>query len=227
MWDLLAIYLISIVSVALIFVYMKLTQPKEEEHKLRIGLFGGTFDPFTEAHQAIVDKVLELGLVDVVTILPTIVTYHRNGKKPWLDETLKSAVIGCFTTRSPYHGRISIDCIEMGMARRGTLTDEQIRNWRFINTIERLEADYKDTPVEFYMIIGTDSLKNLKTWHRWEDIVSKVKIIAVEGRNGETVDTDIEYTPIKIDEKYSSMSSSEIRSKFSNLSDYLKSVNKN
>ena len=58
---------------------------------MKIGIFGGTFDPFTEAHAAIVAKLLgatgnrfDKPLVDKVVVAPTIVEYHREGKIPWL-----------------------------------------------------------------------------------------------------------------------------------------------
>ena len=50
----------------------------------KVGIFGGTFDPFTEAHLAIVKAAIDQKLVDEVHIIPTIVDYHRNGKDRWL-----------------------------------------------------------------------------------------------------------------------------------------------
>lgn len=46
----------------------------------RVGIFGSTADPWTIAHQSIVEQVLEYGLVDEVHIIPNAVTYYRNGK---------------------------------------------------------------------------------------------------------------------------------------------------
>ena len=56
---------------------------------MKIGIFGCTADPFTIAHKAIVEKVLDEDLVDEVLIVPTIVTYHRVGKTAWLDDFQK------------------------------------------------------------------------------------------------------------------------------------------
>ena len=50
----------------------------------KIGIFGGTFDPFTEAHLAIVKAAIDQKLVDEVHIIPTIVDYHRTDKDRWL-----------------------------------------------------------------------------------------------------------------------------------------------
>ena len=56
---------------------------------MKLGIFGGTFDPFTLAHRDIVKTVLEQKLVDFVVVAPTIVSWHREGKTRWLDDRQK------------------------------------------------------------------------------------------------------------------------------------------
>ena len=108
------------------------------------------------------------------------------------------------------------------------LSEDEVKKWRFINTLERVENLYKNSDsketVEFYTIIGTDSLKNFKTWHRWEDILKKSKLVCVTGRNGDSVETDIEYIPVSIPKKFSNISSTDIRKRFHNMNDYLVSI---
>lgn len=192
---------------------------EETKQKKRIGLFGGTFDPWTKAHQAIVDEVLKRDLVDFVVILPTIVEYHRAEKTKWLTYSEKFTAIYNFMMKSPYQDRIMMDFQEIRMKTSGRMTEKESSDWRFINTVERCESLYIGS--DLYVIIGTDSLKNFKTWHRWKDILSKCKIISVQGRNGETVDTDIEHINITIPDELSTISSSEIRGKYGNVYEYL------
>ena len=188
----------------------------------RIGIFGGTFDPFHVGHLAIIDEVLNRKLVDSISIVPTIVDYHRLGKDKWLTNAKKFEVISSVISKSKNYNNIFLDLYEVRMKRAGKITEEQAKNWRFINTLERLESWFKNANVELYTIIGTDSLRNLKTWHRWNDILSKSKIIGIEGRNGEAIETDIPYIPVKIDDKYQHISSSEIRKKYTDVKKYLK-----
>lgn len=188
----------------------------------RIGIFGGTFDPFHVGHLAIIDEVLNRKLVDSISIVPTIVDYHRLGKDKWLTNAKKFEVISSIISKSKNYNNIFLDLYEVRMKRAGKITEEQAKNWRFINTLERLESWFKNANVELYTIIGTDSLRNLKTWHRWNDILSKSKIIGIEGRNGEAIETDIPYIPVKIDDKYQHISSSEIRKKYTDVKKYLK-----
>ena len=188
----------------------------------RIGIFGGTFDPFHVGHLAIIDEVLNRKLVDSISIVPTIVNYHRLGKDKWLTNAKKFEVICSIISKSKNYNNIFLDLYEVRMKNAGKITEEQAKNWRFINTLERLESWFKNANVELYTIIGTDSLRNLKTWHRWNDILSKSKIIGIEGRNGEAIETDIPYIPVKIDDKYQHISSSEIRKKYTDIRKYLK-----
>jgi nicotinate (nicotinamide) nucleotide adenylyltransferase len=196
----------------------------------RIGLFGGSFDPFTVAHMAIVESVLEHDIVDNVTIIPTIVDYHREGKEKWLNESDKFLVMYNFVTRSRFKDKILMDFQELGWKLDGTLSEEEARNWRFIDTLKRKKKLYDDssflntTGYKFYAILGTDSIKNFKTWHRWEDILSMCELIGIEGRDGIKTDTNIPYIPVRIPEKFSSVSSSEIRKKFKTAKEYINSV---
>ena len=63
----------------------------------KIGIFGCSADPFTLAHREIVKEVLEQKLVDEVVIVPTIVSYYRGDKLPWLSDAEKLNIIKALT----------------------------------------------------------------------------------------------------------------------------------
>lgn len=188
----------------------------------RIGLFGGSFDPFTVAHMAIAEEVLRRDLVDFVVILPTIVDYHRKRKEKWLSDTDKFRVMYSFLKKSPFQDRIMLDFQEVRMRNDGRISGETLENWRFIDTLNRCAEVFPG--YELYAIIGTDSLKNFKTWSRWEDILKKCSLIVVQGRDGEKVESDIGRIEIEIPQNLSNVSSSDIRSRFSDVDEYIKSV---
>ena len=191
----------------------------------RIGLFGGSFDPFTPAHMAIVDAVLDENVVDRVVVLPTIVDYHRVGKSRWLDDQDKLKVIHRFLTKSRNRDRILLDLTEINMKNSGMLDESRASEWRFIDTLLRVKKMYETSSrgeeFEFYTIVGTDSLDNLKTWSRWRDIVRESRLICVDGRDGRTPETDIPFIPVRIPDDLSSMSSSKMRAGFMDVDEYL------
>ena len=48
---------------------------------MKIGIFGGTFDPFTLGHAAVVKKAFKQLQLDKVVIVPTTVNYYRSDKR--------------------------------------------------------------------------------------------------------------------------------------------------
>ena len=191
---------------------------------MKIGIFSGTFDPFTEAHLAIVKAAIDEGLVDEVHIIPTIVDYHRNGKNRWLSNVKRLDVIfkiidqvkGDYT----YQDKIHVDDYEYEFANENAPFIVEKR--RFIDTLHQFLYDFPYdsyepcAPCEFYTIIGTDSYKNFKTWTDWEEILKLSKLIVVNGRDGEDIQLDIPKIDLRIDPKYLSISSTKIREQYKN-----------
>lgn len=159
--------------------------------KERIGIYGGSFDPFTLAHREIVKEALEQKLVDAVIIAPTIVDYHRGDKLPWLSLNERVSIIREMT--KDLHP-VFIDETELNRKKLLGLSQEleehAIKSWRFIDTLLRIKLECMnacegiDEKKEFYPIIGGDSLDNFKTWFAWKDILKQsAGLIAVERDN--------------------------------------------
>lgn len=154
--------------------------------KERIGIYGGSFDPFTLAHREIVKEALEQKLVDRVIIAPTIVDYHRGDKLPWLSSTEKFAIIRALT--EGLHP-VFIDKTELNrkdlIQLSPELEEHAVKSWRFIDTLLRIKLECMNAceriEAEFYPIVGGDSLDNFKTWFAWKDILKQsAGLIAVE-----------------------------------------------
>lgn len=158
--------------------------------KERVGIYGGSFDPFTLAHREIVKEVLEQKLVDKVIIAPTIVDYHRGDKLPWLSLTDRVGIIRELT--KDLHP-VFIDETEFNRKKLLGLSQEleehAVKSWRFIDTLLRIKLECMNAcegieKKEFYPIIGGDSLDNFKTWFAWKDILKQsAGLIAVERDN--------------------------------------------
>lgn len=154
----------------------------------KIGIYGGSFDPFTLAHREIVKEALEQKLVDKVIIAPTIVDYHRGDKLPWLSLNERASIIRELT--KDLHP-VFIDETELNRKKLLGLSQEleehAVKSWRFIDTLLRLKLEYMNsgrTEQEFYPIVGGDSLDNFKTWFAWRDILKQsAGLIAVERDN--------------------------------------------
>lgn len=63
-----------------------------------------------------------------------------------------------------------------------------------------------------FTIIGTDSVWNLKSWYKYEDIIANSKLIGISGRDGISLPADIPVDAVlQIDPRYAGISASALR----------------
>ena len=137
---------------------------------MKIGLFGGTFDPIHQGHLSMAKAFAdELGLQQVIFI-PAGDPYHKNAP-----------------TQTPAHKR-------MQMVERAILVDERfaasdidmvrVGQTYTVDTLQILRQYFPQD--QLWWLMGMDSLLNLHTWHRYQDIF-RLTNIAVAARNGEKI----------------------------------------
>ena len=159
---------------------------------MKIGIFGGTFDPFHFGHLAIVKKSLEK--LDKVVIVPTICNYYRADKRYLFTFDEKVRIIEEKTLGIQ---NVSIDTIEK----------EQNSKWRTINTVEYFKSKYPND--ELYLIIGEDSLNNFKTWFRFDDILNLCTLLVAN--RGNKIETDVPHEIVDIGKDFVEASSTDVR----------------
>lgn len=192
----------------------------------RIGVFGGSFDPYTRAHAAIVDMILKRDLVDEIVIIPTVVDWYREGKEKWLSPDQKLECISAFVRQSAFRDRITVDPYEF------SLSTAEKANRRYVHMLAGLTCR-RGIFDSYYTVIGTDSYAGVKKWWKWRAILELSDVICVNGRDGcdaEAVlpklkDSD---TFVSIDAGLVSVSASKIREKYGKIGykAYLDSVEK-
>lgn len=165
---------------------------------MKIGIFGGSFDPFSDGHLAIVIEAAKK--LDKVIIVPTICDYYRKEKQPFFTFNQKCTII---TTMISNTERISFDRLE----------EDKDSKWRSINTVEYFKKLYPND--DLYFIIGQDSYENFKTWFRFDDIANLVTLMVVpRGEKFEYID-GLPCELLNIDSKYLNTSATKIREKLS------------
>lgn len=141
---------------------------------MKIGILGGSFDPFHIGHMAIITKAFEQLKLDKVVIVPTTVNYYRQDKRYLFTYDEKCIIIRHFLCSCPYN--VEIDTIEK----------DKDGSWRTIDLVQYFRKEYpKD---ELYLIIGEDSFKEFKTWTRWREIIDYVRL-AVANRSDHVTKT--------------------------------------
>jgi nicotinate-nucleotide adenylyltransferase len=144
--------------------------PSLRRRALRIGIFGGSFDPVHKAHIELALKARKQFRLDKVIFVPAKTPPHKT-KKTLLDagqrlEMLKIAL--------PRGKAFTVDLYET--KRPGTsFTYDTLKHFR-----------RKFSKAELFFIMGSDSLKDLHTWKNHE-IIPEISRIITGRRSGSKV----------------------------------------
>ena len=127
----------------------------------RIGLFGGTFDPIHNGHLHIARSFADELDLESVILLPAGDPYHKAAPRTAAHHRLAMAEIA-----AQADSRLAVsDC---DIVRQGaTYTHDTVQIFR-----QHFPA------AELWLLIGMDSLLQLHTWHRWQNLVRQCRIAA-------------------------------------------------
>ena len=126
---------------------------------MRIGLFGGSFDPAHEGHAHVAETALKRLDLDRVWWLVS----PQNPLKP------KSSAFSrrMASARKHAHGA------------RMLVTDLE-RRFNCAYTYQTLRALKRLYPgVDFFLIMGADNLANFRKWRNWREVVRSVPVVIV------------------------------------------------
>ncbi len=169
----------------------------------RIGVFGGTFDPPHLGHLVAASEAAFRCLLDEVVFVPT--------GDPWQKQHLNvtDAVARLAMTRLAVESDPLLRVSTCDVDREGATYA--------VDTVADVRAEY-DEDVNLYFIIGADSLANLHTWHRVEELCKAVKFIALNrpGHSRREVDTSFGAEVEFIDMPAVDVSSTECRQRVRN-----------
>ncbi len=166
---------------------------------MKLGLYGGTFDPIHIAHLILADKAVESLGLDKLIIMPCANPPHKSSKnisnpKHRL-EMVKRAVAG--------HEKLQVSDWEI-----------QQDNTSFtVYTLEMLTKQYQLTRENLYLILGGDNLFDISLWKSPEKIYQLAQL-AVAARPGVKQDANLpEFIKsfLKIEMPLMDISSKEIR----------------
>ncbi|MCC6146005.1 MAG: nicotinate (nicotinamide) nucleotide adenylyltransferase [Anaerolineaceae bacterium] len=140
---------------------------------MRIGIFGGTFDPPHLGHLILAEEALyQLALDRILWVLTEIPPHKLGWRITELEDRVRltEAAIGC-------HPFFSLSRIEIDRPGPHFAVD----------TVRMLKEEYPHDGL-FY-IMGEDSLRDLPTWRSPDDFVHEVDGIGVMRRTGVTLDS--------------------------------------
>lgn len=141
---------------------------------MRVGIFGGTFNPPHIGHLIVAEFIREEAKLDKIIFIPCAIPPHKQNQE-YLSQIA-----------SPHH-RLEMVKIAIRNNPFFEVSDIEIKRGGVsytVDTVSYLVDEFPD--YTFYLLIGADQFKELHTWKNPDEIVKKVHLL-VFNRYGYTI----------------------------------------
>ena len=159
---------------------------------MRIGIYGGSFDPVHDGHIAMIDSALKSGFIDLVIVVPSVRNnfklYANKLPPPYRFYMMKETIEGlgindCFVSDIEF----GIEGVSYtSVVLKALTSDGYIRDFLTANGIKKKKAEEHH---EFFWIMGSDTLGTFETWYNPGEILNYAALLAAV-RPGDTTDVE-------------------------------------
>lgn len=149
---------------------------------VRIGVYGGTFDPIHNGHLHVIQQLFSLDIVDELILVPAGEPWLRT-RAPFASGDDRLAMARLAVKELPGNIQSSVTVSDVEVSRSGpTYT---------IDTVQELQAGRPEA--KWLLIVGTDAYESIEQWHRSAELQALIEILVV-AREGKGL--DIQALPI-------------------------------
>lgn len=128
---------------------------------MRVGLFGGSFDPPHLGHIMVAAYALSVGQFDEVWVLPC--WHHAFGKE-----------------MEAFGHRVEMAQLAFGIFGGRVRVCEYERDFKTRHTVDLVQRLRETMPApEYTLILGSDNQQETQRWHRWEELSRMLPILWV------------------------------------------------
>ncbi|HEY3835691.1 MAG TPA: nicotinate-nucleotide adenylyltransferase [Bryobacteraceae bacterium] len=131
--------------------------------KARIAIFGGTFDPVHDAHLAVAREAADTFDLDRVLFVPAKSPPHKLGD-----------LHACFEHRMRM---VELACAADRRFEPSRIEDRPGRSYSFDTVMLVRQKTGPET--RLFFLIGADAFAEIRSWHRWEELIKLVEFIVV------------------------------------------------
>lgn len=136
---------------------------------MKIGIFGGAFNPVHNGHVHLLNNYLDTLSLDKVLLIPTANPPHKNS------DGLISGEHRINMLNLAFSNDYRFDVLDIEFKLEG-------KSYTY-NTLIELKKLYPDD--EFYLIIGSDQFFYFHNWYRAEDILNMVTVVTASREDNE------------------------------------------
>ena len=134
---------------------------------MRIGIFGGSFNPPHKMHKNIALELIQKNYIDAIIYVPTGNKYN---KKDLIEAKHRLKMLEIMTKNN----------------NQMSVSNYEVKNFLTYTyqTLDYFKSIYPDD--EIYFICGSDNLKDIKTWKNYRYILNNYKLLVVK-RNDDNI----------------------------------------
>jgi len=135
---------------------------------LRLGIYGGAFDPPHNAHVALARAAVQQLKLDELRIFPTGQAWHRSRQPAGAEH------------------RVAMTKLAFDDLTKTSVDDREIRRAGPTYTVDTLRELQREIPgAELFLVMGEDQARAFTTWHEWAEIARIATLcIAQRGSSG-------------------------------------------
>lgn len=169
---------------------------------MKIGIFGGSFNPPHNMHRDIALDLIKNGYVDKIIYVPTGDSYEKEGLKGFQDR----------------YQMVSLMISDYDSLSLSNVGNDEDYKYTY-QTLDYFKAIYPDS--EIYFICGTDNLRYFSNWVRFKYIFENYKLLVIRRNNDDIsalldIYKDYEDSIVFADVGTNNLSSTEIRKMLKN-----------
>lgn len=136
---------------------------------MRVGLYGGTFDPIHNGHIHVIQELISRKIVDHLLVLPAGQPRLRDSK-PLATGAQRRAMCQLAVNELPAEIKKHIEVNPIEILREGPSYT--------IDTVEAVAQTYEgDTIV---LIVGSDAYEKIDQWHRADELKKLVEFVVID-----------------------------------------------
>lgn len=136
---------------------------------MKLGLYGGTFDPIHNGHTHVITQLIERGIVDYLLVVPAGEPRLRENA-PKATGAQRRTMCQLAINDLPPEIRSKVEVNPIEILRMGPSYT--------IDTVEAVKQAYPDD--EIILIVGTDAYEKLDHWHRVDELMKLVTLEVIQ-----------------------------------------------